>query len=156
MAKSVAAALLSLQQELAKPPRVFEPYKALVGLEVVSRFGTGQGTCQGQTIQHYSTPMLPPPGQTALPKRSIKFGRKTKKMSRWRKLSKSPCVLLLRVGLLSRHLDRVFPTGLLIIAMVRVRSLPALILADVAISQDFAPRTALFYVLVCRNKCLRI
>ena len=33
MAKSVAATLLSLQQELAKPPPVFEPYKALVGLE---------------------------------------------------------------------------------------------------------------------------
>ena len=79
MAKSVAATLLSLQQELAKPPPVFEPYKALVGLEIVSRFGTGQGTCQNQTIQHYSTPMLPPPGQTALPKRSIKFGRRQRK-----------------------------------------------------------------------------
>ena len=30
---SVAAALLSLQQELAKPPPVFQPYKALAGLE---------------------------------------------------------------------------------------------------------------------------
>ena len=30
---SVGAALLSLQQELAKPPPVFDPYKALAGLE---------------------------------------------------------------------------------------------------------------------------
>ena len=30
---TVAAALLSLQQELAKPPPVFDPYRALAGLE---------------------------------------------------------------------------------------------------------------------------
>ena len=30
---SITAALFSLQQELAKPPPVFEPYKALAGLE---------------------------------------------------------------------------------------------------------------------------
>ncbi|CAH3163317.1 unnamed protein product, partial [Porites lobata] len=30
---TVAAALLSLQQELAKPPPVFDPYRALAGLK---------------------------------------------------------------------------------------------------------------------------
>ena len=30
---SIGAALLSLQQELAEPPLVFDPYKALTGLE---------------------------------------------------------------------------------------------------------------------------
>ena len=38
---TVAAALLSLQQELAKPPPVFDPYRALAGLEsLVPLLGT--------------------------------------------------------------------------------------------------------------------
>ena len=65
-------------------------------------------------------------------------------MPKWRKLSKNPRFLPLRVGLILHRLDRVFPTGPMIFAMVRVRSLPALIVVGVAISQDFAPRTKLF------------
>jgi len=64
---SVAAALLSLQQELAKPPPVFDPYKALAGLE--SLVDLARDKVDART-KRFSTILRQP----AVPKHSIKVG----------------------------------------------------------------------------------
>ena len=64
MAKSMAAALLSLQQELAKPSPVFEPYKALVGLESLvdlARYKADARTKRFSTILRQCCPLLGKP-----------------------------------------------------------------------------------------------
>ena len=77
---SVGAALfLSSNKSLLSLPRCFDPYKALAGLESVSRFGTGKCRRHDQTFQHNSTPMPPPPGQAAVPKNFIKVGRRQRR-----------------------------------------------------------------------------
>ena len=58
---SVAAALLSLQQELAKPPPVFDSYKALAQLESLvnlARDNADARTKRFSTILHQCSPLL--------------------------------------------------------------------------------------------------
>ena len=61
---SVGAALFSLQQELAKPPPVFDPYKALTGLESLvdlARDNADAGTKRFSTILRQCRPLLGKP-----------------------------------------------------------------------------------------------
>ena len=61
---SVGAALLSLQQELAKPPPVFDPYKALAGLESLvdlARDNADTRTKRLSTILRQCRPLLGKP-----------------------------------------------------------------------------------------------
>jgi len=61
---SVGAALLSLQQELAKPPPVFDPYKALAGLESLvdlARDNADARTKRISTILRQCRPLLGKP-----------------------------------------------------------------------------------------------
>ena len=58
---SVAAALLSLQQELSKPRPVFDPYKAVTGLETLvdlARDKADARTMHFSTILHQCRPLL--------------------------------------------------------------------------------------------------
>ena len=58
---SVAAALMSLQQELAKPPPVFDPYRALAGLESLVNLARDKAdarTKRFNTILHQCRPLL--------------------------------------------------------------------------------------------------
>ena len=58
---TVAAALLSLQQELAKPPPVFDPYRALAGLESLvdlARDKADARTKRFSTILRQCSPLL--------------------------------------------------------------------------------------------------
>ena len=55
-------------------PPVFDPYRALAGLESLVDFCKGQGGCQDQTFQHYPPPMPPPSWQPSVSKHSSKAG----------------------------------------------------------------------------------
>ena len=58
---SVAAALLSLQQELSKPPPVFDPYRALAGLESLVDLARDKADVRAKrfsTILRHCRPLL--------------------------------------------------------------------------------------------------
>ena len=77
---SVGAALLSLQQELAKPPPVFDPYKALAGLESLvdlARDNADARTKRLSTILRQCRPLLGKP--QLVPKHFIKVGRRQRR-----------------------------------------------------------------------------
>ena len=67
---TVAAALLSLQQELAKPPPGFDPYRALAGLK--SLVDLARDKADARTKRFSTVP--PSPRQSALPKHYSQVG----------------------------------------------------------------------------------